>query len=127
MPTGEPRPDAAALLVPGGGTPEAFAAKHVNDEGARRLDEIYVDFRHSEPARDITISYGEYVPACEGVDFAPIVERAERVARFHYQTLGPRDRAADVPFEILRSDWTCLSTNKVVDPNIVTVHVYFRI
>jgi hypothetical protein len=49
------------------------------------------------------------------------------VARFHSQTLGRRDDAGYVPFEILRSEWTCLSTNKVVDPSIVTVHVDFRI
>ena len=33
VPVGEPRPDTAALLVPSGGTPEAFAAKHVNEQG----------------------------------------------------------------------------------------------
>ena len=127
VPMGEPRPDAAALLVPSGGTPEAFAAKHVNDQGSRRLDEIYVDFRHSEPARDITISYGEYVAACEGVDHTPIVERAEKLARFHYDTLSARDGAVNPPFDILRREWTCLSTNKSVDSSIATVHVYFRI
>jgi hypothetical protein len=124
VPMGEPRPDAAALLVPSGGTPEAFAAKHVNDHGSKRLDEICVDFRHSEPVRDITISYGEYVAGCEGVDYAPIVERAARLARFHYDTLSARDGAA---FDILRSEWTCLSTNKAVDSSIATVHIYFRI
>ena len=100
---------------------------HVNDQGPRRLDEFYVDFRHSEPARDITISYGEYVAGCEGVDYAPIVERAERLAWFHYNTLSARARAADTPLDILRSEWTCLSTNKVVDSSIATVQVYVRI
>jgi len=126
-PAGEPRPDAAALLVPGGGTPEAFAAKHVNDQGARRLDEFYVDFRHAEPVGDITVSYGEYVAGCDGVDYASIVERAETLARFHYHTLSAAHGAANRPFDILRSDWTCLSTNKAVDPSMATVHVYYRI
>jgi hypothetical protein len=127
VPVGEPRPDSAALRVPSGGTPEDFAAKHVNDQGARRLDEIYIDFRHSEPIGDVTVSYGEYVAACEGVDYAPIVERAQKLARFHYHTLSTRDGAPHPPFDILRSEWTCLSTNKVVDSSIATVHVYYRI
>jgi hypothetical protein len=126
-PVGEPRPEAAALLVPSGGTPEAFAAKHANDQDARRLDEVYVDFEHAGPARDITVSYGEYVPTCHGLDYAPIVARAEACARFHHRTLGASDRSVTLPFDVLRCEWTCLSTNKTVDPAIATVHVYFRI
>jgi hypothetical protein len=127
VPAGEPRPDAAALLVPSGGTPEAFAAKHVNEQGARHLDEIYIDFEDADTSRDVTVSYGEYVASCDDVDYAPIVERAETRARFHYQTLSVPDGPAKLPFEILRREWTCLSTNKTADPTIATVHVYFRI
>jgi hypothetical protein len=126
-PAGEPRPETAALLVPSGGTPEAFAAKHANNHGARRLDEIYVDFEHAGSARDITVSYGEYVARCDGLDYAPIVARAEACARFHHHTLGVSDESITLPFDVLRCEWTCLSTNKSVDPAIATVHVYFRI
>lgn len=126
-PVGEPRPDAAALLVPSGGTPEAFAAKHVNDQGARHLDEIYVDFEDADTSRDVTVSYGEYVAACEDLDYGPIVERAEMRARFHYETLNVPDGSRKLPFHILRRDWTCLATGKTADSAIATVHVYFRI
>jgi hypothetical protein len=126
-PAGEPRADAAALLVPGGGTPEAFAAKHLSDQGARPLDEIYIDFEDSDRARDVTISYGEYVASCDGVNYAPIVERAEGRARYCYQTLSASDDTVKRPFDVLRREWTCLSTGKAVDSTIATVHVYFRI
>jgi hypothetical protein len=126
-PAGESPPGANALLVPSAGTREAFAAKHANDHGARRLDEIYIDFEHARPARDITVSYGEYVATCNGLDYAPIVARAEACARFHHRTLGASDRSGILPFDVLRSEWTCLSTNKTVDPAIATVHIYFRI
>jgi hypothetical protein len=126
-PVGEPRPDAAALLVPGGGTPEAFAARHLNDQGSRHLDEICIDFEDADPVRDVTVSYGEYVATCEDVDYARIVERAEILARFHYEILRTPDGSAKVPFDILRREWTCLSTNKIEDPTIATVHVCFRI
>ena len=125
-PVGAPPPEAAALLVPSGGTPEEFAATHEDDRGARRLDEIYVDFEHAGPARDITVSYGEYVATCSGLDYAPIVARAEACARFHHRTLSAPDSVTS-PFDILRCEWTCLSTNKTVDPAIATVHLYFRI
>ena len=91
VPLGEPRPDAGALRVPSGGTPEAFEAKHLNDQGSRHLDEIYVDFDDADRARDVTVSYGEYVATCDGVDHGPIVERAERRARLCHQTLSVSD------------------------------------
>ena len=119
--------DTAALLVPSGGTPEAFAAKHVNDQGARHLDEIYVDFEDADTSRDVTVSYGEYVASCDEVDYAAIVQRAETRARFHYQTLSVPDGSGKLPFDILRREWTCLSTNKTADAMIATIHVYFRI
>lgn len=127
VPLGEPRPDAGALRVPSGGTPDAFAAKHVNDHGARHLDEIYVDFDDADRARDVTVSYGEYVATCDGVDYGPIVERAERRARLRHQTLIVSDGEMKLPFDVLRREWACLSTGKAVDRAIATVHIYFRI
>ena len=98
----------------------------MNDHGARHLDEIYIDFEDTDRARDVTVSYGEYV-ACEGVDYGPIVERAERRARFCHQTLSVCDGEVKLPFDVLRREWACLSTGKAVDPAIATVHIYFRI
>jgi hypothetical protein len=127
VPMGEPRPDATALRAPSGGTPAAFEARHLSPEGARRLDEMYVDFAESDPGQDVTVSYGEYVPTCDAVDYAPIVERATMLARFHHQTLSVAEPKAKLPFDILRCEWRCLATNKVVDAAIATVQIYFRL
>jgi hypothetical protein len=101
--------------------PAAFADRHRNaPEEAPYLDEIYVDFDMSDPAgpsNDITLSYGEYVAACQGVHFEPFVERAEGRARFH----------CSQPFRIFRREWSCLSTNKQKDPHIVVVHLWIQL
>ena len=126
-PDGEESPDAAALMVPSGGTAEAFAAKHQDDIGARRLDEIYIDFSRTDPGRDVTVSYGEYAAPDDDVDFPAVVARAEAVAASHFGTLTAPEGSVKAPFQILRREWECLATNKVSDPSIATVHLYFRI
>jgi hypothetical protein len=127
VPMGEPRPDATALRGPSGGTPAAFEAKHLSPGGAKRLDEMYVDFAESDPGQDVTVSYGGYVPTCDAVDYAPIVEQATMLARFYHRTLSVPERKTKLPFEILRREWRCLATNKTVDSAIATVHIYFRL
>lgn len=121
QPRGEDIPSATHLTAPSGGVPAAFADRHRNaPEEAPYLDEIYVDFDMSDPAgpsNDITLSYGEYVAACQGVHFEPFVERAEGRARFH----------CSQPFRIFRREWSCLSTNKQKDPHIVVVHLWIQL
>jgi hypothetical protein len=125
VPAGEPPPGLDALRGTSGGTPESFTAKHTDETGARRLDEIYVDFTRAGSSRDVTVSYGEYVPSCDGIDADPIVRRARELTAFHWSTLEGADSAA--PLEILREEWTCLATGKSVDAAIATVHLYFRV
>ena len=120
-PAGDNVPTPAELLVPGGATAEMLAAQA---GGPRRMDEIYIDFDHRDPSdtnHDIVMfSYGERLPASEGIDFQPFVERAERRARFHYELLkGPSRGDA---MTIVRREWMC-ATN----PDIAVVHVYFPV
>ena len=128
-PRGEDVPAAALLATPSGGVPEAFAAKHRHDTGERYVDEFYVDFDMSDPSgagRDITLSYGEYVTACRGVNFEPFVRRAESRARFHCQWLT--DAPSETrPLRVVRREWTCLATNKKTDPHMVVVHLLIRL
>lgn len=63
------------------------------------------------------ISYGEYVPALEGLDFEPFLERAEDRARFCRRTSDP-----SAPFRILRREWWTLTS-----PNLLAIHVYFHL
>ncbi len=129
--SGENVATAVLLAVPSGGVPATFAAKHRNDTSAAPyVDEIYVDFDMSDPSgagRDITLSYGEYVTACRDVGFEPFVHRAESRARFHCQSLTSVPTADTQPFAIVRREWTCLSTNKQMDPHIVVVHLCMRL
>jgi hypothetical protein len=57
-------------------------------------------------------SYGEYVTSRDGLDFAPIVDRAEQRARSHIPEPSPK---------IVRREW--LSTSA---PDLAVVHLYFQ-
>lgn len=98
----------------------------VTDRGDwARWDEFVNEFRLGSDTGPIeTFSYGEYVPRCEGLDFAPIVERAERRARRHFESL---EQTAEGTFRILRRDWTCLETGKHERPWLAHVNVYFAV
>lgn len=66
----------------------------------------------------VMFSYGEYVVSTDGLDFAPILARAERCAKLHHQTLNdPGD------FQILRREWLFAGDAKEMQ---AVVHVYFR-
>lgn len=57
---------------------------------APRFDEAYVDFDFNDlstASADTTLSYGEYVPSTQKINFEPIVQRAESLARFHGRLL----------------------------------------
>jgi hypothetical protein len=64
----------------------------------------------------VTISYAEYVPDSSTVNFAPIMERAERRARLY----------SDSPFTILRREWECVATGKATDPAVAVVYLFYR-
>lgn len=58
---------------------------------------------------DTTLSYGEYVPSTQGINFAPIVQRAESRARFHARLHSQEDSV-----EILRREWFCIAKSNLV-------------
>lgn len=115
--------------------PEAFTVPHVVQLAApadrtylsRDWDELYNDFdirdSKSQSSSIVTISYGEYVPTCGGIDFEPFVRRAGRRARFHYDSLVQGD--ADGRFSVVRREWTCIETGKASNPTLASVNIYF--
>jgi hypothetical protein len=89
------------------------------------FDEYYSD----ADARDravtdsgvFTLSYGEYVPACDGVDYASFVSRSEELLQFHYSFLEADCGITQDRFKVIRREWLC-ATN----PDIAVVHLYVR-
>lgn len=93
--------------------------------GWTRWDEFVNEFRLGSDTGSIeTFSYGEYVRHRDGLDFAPIVERAQHRARRHFESL---EHTAANAFTILRRDWTCLDTGKPERPWLAHVTVYFAV
>lgn len=109
-PRGQDEPSAEQLRRPFG---EQLAAADHRD--ALRWDEFYNEFDMQPADRSIvTLSYGEYVTACEGLDFEPIVRRAEQRATFLYGDC-----------RVIRRAWQCLETGKPSRPLMAHVDVYF--
>jgi hypothetical protein len=108
---GERPPAPEELMAPGGAT-----LRMLQQAAPQRVDEIYIDFDHRDSFSAIsdiaTCSYGEYVATCEGIDFEPLVERAESLATFY---------SAGV-LKIVRREWHCIS-----DSNLAVVCIYFRL
>jgi hypothetical protein len=87
-------------------------------------DEFVNEFRLGPIGPIETFSYGEYIPHRDGIDFAPIVQRAEHRARRHFESL--EDTSVET-FTIIRRDWTCLETGKSAHPWLAHVNIYFAI
>jgi len=115
IPQGEPVPTQPALTEPGGVTPQNYTPAHLAAQ--KPIDESYSDFdaRTSSSASDniFFVSYGEYVPTCDGLDYLPFIERAEALAKSHASfSDGGR---------IVRREWFCAT-----DPDIAVVHIYVQ-
>lgn len=87
-------------------------------------DEIYADTDVRDPAVTTPavalFSSAESVSTCQGVDFRPFVERAEKRARCHHDLFDHGARSATGHFKIVRRHWWT-----VTHPDIVVVHVYY--
>jgi hypothetical protein len=121
-PQGERAPSSAELMAPGGFTPEMLVAKG-GDE--KEIDEIYTDFDFRDPSSspaDVMISYGENVQTCEGIDFRPLLERAEERARFYYHLFPSRQACGKGAFQIIRRKWHCIA-----DARFAVAVVYLQI
>jgi hypothetical protein len=117
-PEGLMRPISADLANQGGMTPENTALSP-----DQRVYESYVFGVHNDtgaPDTNIfTVSYGEYVPTCSGVDYGPFVQRAEDLAKFHFSMLRQTPLPRTLP--IVRREWFC-----VTNPDIAVVHIYIQ-
>jgi len=113
-------PMPADLAEQGGMTPDNSALSP--EQVKQRVYESYTFGDHQAVAPDtniFTISYGEYVPACGGIDYGPFVQRAEDLARFHFSMLKQVPSSTALP--IVRREWFC-ATN----PDIAVVHLYIQ-
>ena len=92
----------------------------------QRVDEIYNEFDFTHPSEpgvgSMILSYGESAPVCEGIDFQPFVQRAEKPARFYYDALECQASLArrDM-FKIVRRERYCIA-----NPNLVTIQIHFQ-
>jgi hypothetical protein len=120
LPQGQSAPTAEAFAAPGGMTPENTAMS--SEDRNKRVYEIYTDADVRDPASSdtniFTMSYGEYVPSCGEVHYAPLVERAQELAQFHFSINSSSNDAA---LRIVRREWFC-ATN----PDIAVVHLYIQ-
>jgi len=115
VPQGEQVPTPEALTEPGGVTPQNYTPAHVAAQ--KPIDEMYTD----ADARDssgtsgsiLLFSYGEYVPTCDGLDYAPFIERAETLAHHRASLSGGG--------KVVGREWFC-----VTNPNVAVVHVYVQ-
>lgn len=86
-------------------------------------DEFYNDFdmRRSvdEPAV-LTVSYGEYVTACEGIDVDALTARALHRAKSYVDLTEP---GVDMTF--VRREWACTETGKTARPLLAHVTLFF--
>jgi hypothetical protein len=116
---GEPEPTPGALSMPGGTPLDGFSRV-----ASRPSEEFYNEYdtgdRPGTNTEPVSFSYGEHVETCSGIDYAPLVERAENRARFHYRLLAGFPGGPKAPFTVLRRDWWA------VPDTLVVVVVYFQ-
>jgi hypothetical protein len=112
-------PVSGDLAKEGGLTPDNTALSP--EQVKQRVYEIYTFSDHAAtPETNIfTVSYGEYVPTCSGVDYKPFVQRAEDLAKFHFSML--KQTPLPTPLPIVRREWFC-----VTNPDIAVVHLYVQ-
>jgi hypothetical protein len=120
LPQGQRLPTAEDFAGPGGMTPDNDALSE--EQRQKRVYQVYSEGDVRDPsaphANIFTLSYGEYVPSCGSVNYGPLVERAEEVARFHFSVA---DESSHEKLDIVRREWFC-ATN----PDIAVVHLYIK-
>lgn len=120
-PEGLMPPMSADLTKEGGMTPDNTALSP--EQVKQRVYESYTFGDHGDTATPdtniFTVSYGEYVPTCSGIDYGPFVQRAEDLAKFHFSML--RRLPASTALPIVRREWFCAD-----NPDIAVVHIYIQ-
>ena len=91
-------------------------------EGDKRVCEIYSEADVRDPGvpgvNVFTMSYGEYVPSCNEVDYNLFSEQAQELAQFHFSMENERSTNGS---KTVRRERFC-ATN----PDIAVVHVYIQ-
>ena len=88
-------------------------------------DEFYNDFDMRTDRRQpsvLIVSYGEYVPSQDDVDFDSVIARAENRARSYVDVV--KDEGEDL--RIARREWNCLDTGKAGKPFLAHVDLSFQ-
>jgi hypothetical protein len=121
-PLGEQTPT-PELAAPGGMTPENFTLPSESLRGPIEESSSFGDIRDPSAVSPgiFLVSYGEYIPSCEGVDYTPFVKRAEDLARFHFPFLPGNAGSSELALKIVRREWFC-----VPNPDIAVVHIYIQ-
>lgn len=105
---------------------EALCSPHTSELAGLRdveWDEFYNDFdmRTSvDEVSQLTVSYGEYAFACEGLDIDALMARALRRAQWYFDLTEP-----NVAMTLSRQEWACLDTGKTAKPFLAHVTMYF--
>jgi hypothetical protein len=119
---GQPLPSREELVVAGGMTPDNYALPP--EQLKKRVYETYsVAYARDSVVPDtnvFTVSYGEYVPSCNEIDYKPLLERAEELARFHFSTQAVHSETND-RLQVVRREWFCAT-----HPDIAVVHLYIQ-
>lgn len=112
-------------------TPEALRSPYVAQLQPRNgphqpwYDEFYNDFDmrtdRSQPSV-LIVSYGEYVPARDDVDFASLSARADDRARSYIDVVATEGEQLSVA----QRDWNCLDTGKAAKPFLAHVNLLFE-
>jgi len=115
-PQGESDPTAEALRSP-------FVAQ-LSAGRAMSYDEFYNDFdmrRDRTRPSVLTVSYGEYVPTRDNVDFDSLVARAEHRTRVYLDVVSD----AGEQLRMSQREWNCIDTGKVAKPFLAHVDLQF--
>jgi hypothetical protein len=70
----------------------------------------------------LIVSYGEYVPSQDTVDFDSFIARAEHRARLYVDAVKEQGEE----LRIVRREWNCLDTGKAAKPFLAHVDLSFE-
>jgi hypothetical protein len=123
---GQPLPSREELVVAGGMTPDNYALPP--EQLKKRVYETYsVAYVRDSVVPDtnvFTVSYGEYVPSCNEIDYTPLLKRAEELARFHFSTQAVHSETND-RLQIVRREWFCATHPDIAvvkSPTVLSRH-----
>ena len=120
VPQGQEEPTREALQSP-------YVAQLQPADGSSKpwYDEFYNDFdmrTDRDQSSALIVSYGEYVPSRDDVDFDSVIARAEDRARSYVDAV--KDDGEEL--SLARREWNCLDTGKSAKPFLAHVDLSFE-